>query len=61
MLNTNTTIKVGEYSYLYDLLIPKDHMFRQWLALIDFSFVFDQLKDKYCHDNGRMAVDPVMT
>lgn len=60
MLNTNTTIKVGEYSYLYDLLIPKDHMFRQWLALIDFSFVFDQLKDKYCHDNGRMAVDPVM-
>ena len=27
--------------------------------MTDFSFVYDELKDKYCPDNGRMAEDPV--
>ncbi|PEN81895.1 IS5/IS1182 family transposase, partial [Bacillus cereus] len=27
--------------------------------LIDFSFVYEELKNKYCHDNGRNAIDPI--
>jgi transposase len=27
--------------------------------LVDFSFVYEELNETYCHDNGRMAVDPV--
>lgn len=27
--------------------------------MVDFSFVYDELKDKYCHDNGRNAIDPI--
>src|SRR5699024_3917427 len=27
--------------------------------LIDFSFVYDELNDKYCHTNGRNAIDPI--
>src|SRR5690625_6092897 len=26
--------------------------------LVDFSFIIDELKDKYCLDNGRNAIPP---
>ena len=44
---------------LYDIIIRKDHILRQIKELIDFSFVRNELVDKYCPDNGRMAIDPV--
>lgn len=60
MLNTQAKIQFSEHACLYDMLIPKDHKFRQFLNLVDFSFVYDELKNKYCPDNGRAANDPVM-
>lgn len=60
MLNTQVKIQFSEHACLYDMLIPKDHKFRQFLQLVDFSFVYDELKSKYCPDNGRTANDPVM-
>lgn len=60
MLNTQTKIQFSEHACLYDMLIPKDHKFRHFLQLVDFSFVYDELKSKYCMDNGRAANDPVM-
>jgi len=47
------------YIELYDLIVPKDNMLRKINDLIDFSFVYDELKDNYCKDNGRNAIDPV--
>lgn len=44
---------------IYDLVVPKDNLLRKINDLIDFSFVYDELKDKYCHDNGRNTVDPI--
>ena len=32
---------------------------RQINELIDFSFIYDELKDNYCLDNGRNAIDPI--
>lgn len=29
------------------------------MDLIDFTFVYDELKDKYCPDNGRNAIHPI--
>ena len=60
MLNTQSKIQFSEHAVLYDMLIPKDHRFRRFLSLVDFSFVYDELKSKYCPDNGRTAIDPVM-
>jgi transposase len=34
-------------------------MLRQINELIDFSFVYDELKNQYCLDNGRNAIDPI--
>lgn len=44
---------------LYDKLIPSDHLLRQLNELVDFSFVYDELVDTYCLDNGRPAESPI--
>jgi hypothetical protein len=60
MLNIQGEIKFSEYAVLYDMLIPKDNKYRLIDELIDFSFIYDELKDKYSLDNGRKAADPIM-
>ncbi|MHA2626310.1 IS1182-like element IS1563 family transposase [Streptococcus agalactiae] len=50
--------QVGFYSL--DELVPKDHLLRQIDEAIDFSFIYDLVKDSYCADNGRPSLDPVM-
>jgi transposase/IS5 family transposase len=47
------------YMGIYDLVVPKDNLLRKINDLVDFSFVYDELKDNYCHNNGRNAVDPI--
>jgi hypothetical protein len=42
-----------------DIVVPKDNLLRQINELIDFSFVYDELKDNYCLDNGRNAIDSI--
>ncbi len=59
MLQQQKQIKFSNYSELYDLLVPQDHLLRSIAELVDFSFVYDELKDKYCSYNGRMAEDPI--
>ena len=45
-------------SYLYDRIVPADHLLRKINAVVDFSFVNDLVKDRYTHDFGRPAEDP---
>ena len=59
MLQQQQTISFSDYSSLYDLIIPKDNLLRQINDLVDFSFVYQELQDKYCHDNGRTAESPI--
>lgn len=59
MLKEQLEIRFSTFSELYDMLIPEEDMLRQINDRIDFSFVYDELKDKYCHDNGRNAISPV--
>lgn len=56
MLNTQQKIKFSEHAVLYDMFLPKGNKYR----LIDFSFIYDELKDKYCPNNGRTAADPIV-
>jgi len=45
-------------SYLYDRIIPQDHLLRKITQVVDFSFVHDLVKDRYTPDFGRPAEDP---
>jgi len=44
---------------IFDRLIPEDHLLVLINSIIDFSFVYDMVKDKYS-DIGRKSEDPVM-
>lgn len=59
MLASQGHLKLSEYSSLYDILVKSEDELRRMNELMDFSFVRKELYDKYCHDNGRTAVDPV--
>ena len=61
MLLTQGSIQFGGYTDLYDIVVPQDHELRKLNSLCEnFDFIYEELKDKYCLDNGRMAEDPRM-
>lgn len=59
MLEQQQKLVFSSYSELYALIIPKDNTLRRIHELIDFSFIYDELSSKYCHDNGRTAESPI--
>jgi transposase len=59
MMPEKPFMKPSPYANLYDIVIPKDHLFRRINELVDFSFVTQELTNNYCVDNGRMAIHPI--
>lgn len=59
MLAQQQTLQLSTYSDLYDLIVPKDNLLRKINELIDFSFIYDELVNKYCPNNGRNAESPI--
>ncbi len=59
MLAPQQTLALSPYSDLYDIIIPKDNILRRLNELIDFSFIYNELSEKYCHNNGRNAEPPI--
>lgn len=59
MLVQQQKIQFSPYSSLYDLIVPQDNLLRKINDLIDFSFIYDELLNKYCTNNGRTAESPV--
>jgi transposase len=45
-------------SYLYDRIVPVDHLLRKINRVVDFSFARQILQDRYNPDTGRPAEDP---
>lgn len=59
MLFQHRQLELSEYSNLYSLIVPKDNLLRKINELIDFSFIHEELENKYCHTNGRRAESPI--
>ena len=53
------SIALSNHISLYDMLIEKDNFWRQLNEMVDFSFVEEELKDKYSSTMGRTAEDVV--
>jgi|LSQX01.2.fsa_nt_gb transposase len=43
-----------------DEVVPEHHLVRKIDKHIDFTFIYDLVRDKYCPDNGRPGIDPVV-
>ena len=50
---------LSSHALLYDILIEKNNFWRQLKDMVDFSFVYDELKDKYSSTMGRKAEDVI--
>lgn len=59
MISNQETFNLSPYMAIYDIVVPKDNMLRQINELVDFSFILEELKTKYCLDNGRNAIPPI--
>src|SRR3954447_20897763 len=59
MISNQETLNLSPYAAIYDIVVPKNNMLRQINELVDFSFVLEELKTKYCLDNGRNAISPI--
>lgn len=59
MLQKKSTPPESPYMALYDLVVPKNHLLRRMKELVDFSFIYDELKSKYSDDQGRPAICPI--
>lgn len=57
MLKANNQLNccLSSHASLFDVLIEKDNFGRQLKDMVDFSFVYDELKDKYSSTMGRKA------
>jgi transposase len=60
MLREHDNKQTGLEFVCIEELVPKDHLLRKIDKVIDFEFIRDKVKDLYCADNGRPAVDPVV-
>ncbi len=59
MLVLQQQFQLSEFSSLYEKIVPKDNLLRKINDLVDFSFIHDELINKYCLTNGRKAESPI--
>lgn len=59
MLEQQKKLILSPYMAIYDIVISKDNLLRKINELIDFDFVYDELINKYCLDNGRNTISPI--
>ncbi|MUV37920.1 hypothetical protein JNUCC1_01726 [Lentibacillus sp. JNUCC-1] len=59
MLASQQSLNISSYTDLYEIIIPNDNFLRRINELVDFSFIIEELKNKYSHNNGRNAVSPI--
>ena len=59
MVEQQQKLVLSPYMEIYELVVPKDNLLRQIKELVDFGFIYEELIDKYCLDNGRNAIPPV--
>ena len=50
-------LNFSKYSELYNIIIKPDNFWKQLNDMVDFSFVYDELKDKYSSTMGRTCED----
>ena len=59
MISNQETLNLSPYMAIYDILVPKNNRLRLIGELVVFAFILEELKSKYCLENGRNAVPPI--
>ena len=60
MMRINKNIQSEIIMTTMEEIVPKDSIFRKIDKYIDFTFIYEEVKDYYCHNNGSYSLDPVV-
>ena len=60
MLSQQGSSQIKLHCLTIEDLVPVDHFLRKLDAVIDFSFIYDEVRELYCENNGRPSIDPVV-
>ena len=60
MITINKEIQSEILMTTMEQIVPEDSLFRKIDKYIDFTFIYDEVKDLYCENNGRPSIDPVV-
>ena len=60
MMTRKNNFQLKMHMVTIEDLVPQEHLLRKIDSLIDFSFIYDEMVDSYCSNNGRPSVDPVI-
>ena len=60
MITINKDIQSEILMTTMEEIVPQDSLFRKIDKYIDFTFIYDEVKDLYCDNNGRPSIDPVV-
>lgn len=60
MITINKNIQSEILMTTMEEIVPQDSLFRKIDKYIDFTFIYEEVKDLYCENNGRPSIDPVV-
>ena len=60
MISINRNIQSEIVFMTMEEMVPEDSIYRKIDKYIDFTFIYEKVKDLYCEDNGRPSIDPVV-
>jgi len=60
MLAERTGVQIIMYCITMEDLVPEDHFLRNLESAVDFRFIYDEVWELYCPDNGKPGIDPVV-
>ena len=60
MMRINKNIQSEIIMTTMEEIVPEDSIFRKIDKYIDFTFIYDEVKDYYCLDNGSYSLDPIV-
>jgi transposase len=60
MITINRNIQSEILMTTMEEIVPENSLFRKVDKYIDFTFIYNEVKDLYCENNGRPSIDPVV-
>ena len=60
MITTHRNIQSEILMTTMEEIVPQESLFRKIDKYIDFTFIYDEVKDLFCKNNRRPSIDPVV-
>lgn len=60
MMTQATAKQIKFHMVTIESLVPEKHLLRKVERLVDFSFIYREVEQCYCRNNGRPSIDPVV-